>query len=242
MKKIKLNLVSGASIEKPLINAFKANNNSYVILDNEMNGSMGLPIILVSKVENEKLIKILDQGEWQSVKELLKNIIAGGSVENIKLNDSMSADDIYYTQLTLPVASFDALKAAYKEDETGTGEAPSNNEVGVMDINPSEVTAAPAAPDASPAAPVAPEPTPEVVAPTPEPIPVVEPTPAPVAPEVAPTPAEPEITPTPIIETNISTDTSVNDRFKDQKEAFMQACENMFDALVQKFEKELENK
>ena len=30
--------------------------------------------------------------------------------------------------------------------------------------------------------------------------------------------------------------------FKDQKEAFMQACENMFDALVQKFERELENR
>ena len=47
MGKIKLNLVSGAVVEKPLINAFRANNNSYIVLDNEMNGSMGLPIILV---------------------------------------------------------------------------------------------------------------------------------------------------------------------------------------------------
>ena len=29
---------------------------------------------------------------------------------------------------------------------------------------------------------------------------------------------------------------------EEQKEAFMQACENMFDALVQKFERELENR
>ena len=57
MEKIKLNLVSGAIVEKPLINAFKANNMSYVVLDNEMNGSMGLPIILVCKLENNKLVK-----------------------------------------------------------------------------------------------------------------------------------------------------------------------------------------
>ena len=50
------------------------------------------------------------------------------------------------------------------------------------------------------------------------------------------TPTEPEITPTPVIDSPVT-----NDIFKEQKEAFMQACENMFDALVQKFEKELEN-
>jgi len=38
MGKIKLNLVSGAVVEKPLINAFKANNSNYVVLDNEING------------------------------------------------------------------------------------------------------------------------------------------------------------------------------------------------------------
>ena len=247
MKKIKLNLASGAIIEKPLISAFKANNNSYVILDNEMNGSMGLPIILVSKLENNRLVKILDQGEWQSVKEILKNIIAGGVVETLKLDNEITADDIYYTQLTLPVASFDALKNAYNVDDTSSG----SGEVGVMDINPSEtVTPEPEAP-----APV--EPTPEVA-----PVPPVEPTQVEATPEVSVTPEtpniempgvsvdtpnevqnniEPEITPTPTIETNIST-TPASERFKDQKEAFMQACENMFDALVQKFEKELNNK
>ena len=60
MGKIKLNLVSGAVVEKPLINAFKANNNSYIVLDNEVNGSMGLPIILVCKYLDNKLTKIID--------------------------------------------------------------------------------------------------------------------------------------------------------------------------------------
>ena len=54
---------------------------------------------------------------------------------------------------------------------------------------------------------------------------------------------EPEITPSPIIETNYEQPAVVEESiFKEQKEAFMQACENMFDALVQKFEKELESK
>ena len=50
MEKIKLSLVSGSSLEKPLVTAFNGANASYVVLDNEMNGTMGLPIILVSKV------------------------------------------------------------------------------------------------------------------------------------------------------------------------------------------------
>ncbi len=100
MGKIKLNLNSGAIVEKPLINAFSANNNSYVILDNEVNGSMGLPIILVCKLFDNRLVKITDQNEWQIVKEYLKNIIAGGKVEFLKVNDNLAADDIYYTQLT----------------------------------------------------------------------------------------------------------------------------------------------
>ena len=44
--------MSGSSLEKPLVSAFKGNNSIYVILDNEINGTMGLPIILVSKLEN----------------------------------------------------------------------------------------------------------------------------------------------------------------------------------------------
>ena len=119
MGKIKLNLTSGAVVEKPLINAFTANNINYVVLDNETNGSMGLPIILVCKLENNKLIKIVDTNEWQIVKEYLKNIIAGSKVDFIKVDSVLNADDVYYTQLTLPVPSYDALKKAYVRKHLG---------------------------------------------------------------------------------------------------------------------------
>ena len=42
-----------------IISAFKADNNNYVILDSEKMGSMGLPIIYVSKYTT-KLEKIND--------------------------------------------------------------------------------------------------------------------------------------------------------------------------------------
>ena len=114
MSKIKINLASGVSLEKPLLNAFKNGESVYVILDNEMNGSMGLPIILVSKLVANKLVKIVDQNEWTQVKESLKQIIAGTQLEYVSVGESISADDIYYTQLTLPVPSFDALRNAYQ--------------------------------------------------------------------------------------------------------------------------------
>lgn len=360
MGKIRINLASGANSEKPLINAFLENNNSYVVLDNEMNGSMGLPIILVSKLENNKLVKITDQSEWQIVKEYLKNIIAGNKVEFIKINNEILADDIYYTQLTLPVPSFDALKNAYpfKEESIENMANPIENvvnnqvevtpnvsttqdystnqpvqnksfmtpveaqtntpveQVGIMDApinivsqvdnNPQPIAEAPVetpinveAPNAfqeTPSEPIVNINTPVVdinipsvnASVTPE----VSEEPAPqVVPEVTPTEfqnvempqvssvepqveqsmvnldnpllnnlntpiqidqqavekvKEPEITPTPIIDTPIanmqSTPIVEESIFKEQKEAFMQACENMFDALVQKFEKELENR
>lgn len=341
MGKIKINLESGAVVEKPLIIAFQANNFEYVILDNEMNGSMGLPIILVCKLENGKLIKIEDQNEWQIVKEYLKNIIAGSGVELVKVASVLPANDVYYTQLTLPVPSFDSLKKAY----TIAGSEPENNEVGIADINVDnkpimdqptvETPASPVVENATPASPVATptEPTPEAPiadvtptietsAPQVEQTPVVNETPnvdtnnlaetpavdlgipsapvmdnpaavnpvpdtsidlnapipvfgdiktseapkAPEAPETVVTPETPtnvnEDTPAPALETpavdnvqpveqsvvpenepvvSITPDSENESPFKEQKEAFMQACENMFDALVQKFEKELEN-
>lgn len=322
MGKIKLNLVSGAVVEKPLVCGFKANNIEYVVLDNEMNGSMGLPIILVCKIDNNKVTKIVDPNEWQLVKEYLKNIIAGSIVEFVPVAKEMTADDIYYTQLTLPVPSFDALKKAYPIEDTE-----SSNTATILDINPmpnQTVTPTPSSPvgPTSSVGPVAPEPItlqpePIPVSPVnPSPIPNVTPT-EPVTPNPIPaTPVEPPVTPTPVVnpttpvtgptpeqimqnptspiidfatpiapeptQTPVASQTVVEptaleaqtinpapsapatpveppvnnnsqvisgptpidakELFKDQKEAFMQACENMFDALVQKFEKELQNK
>lgn len=322
MGKIKLNLVSGAVVEKPLVSAFSGNNSKYVVLDNEMNGSMGLPIILVSKLENDKLVKIVDQNEWQVVKEYLKNIIAGNKVDFISVNNEISADDIYYTQLTLPVPSFDSLKKSYNIEPAGVQtqeivteansvtpssnlEAPAPVPEPVPELASTESALMPNIAQVEPVMPsVEPVSSPTVETPA-EPSPVVMPNvevqdssvnmPQPevssvtepimpqvedpilnnplleqTTPESAPDVSimdapignisntndqivkepvvnavngnaniEPEVTPTPIIEADIPVDNS--DIFKEQKEAFMQACENMFDALVQKFEKELEN-
>lgn len=113
MAKIKLNLPTGGVEEKLLLNAFKADNNSYIVFDAENVGSMGLPIILVCKYENDRVTKITDAEEWTKVKGYLKEIISGNNKEYINLSDTLNGDEIYFTQLTLPVASFDALKAAY---------------------------------------------------------------------------------------------------------------------------------
>lgn len=308
MGRIKLNLVSGAVVEKPLVNAFKVNENSYVVLDNEMNGSMGLPIILVSKLQNNMLSKIADANEWQSVKDYLKNIISGNTMEYIKLSNELAAEDIYYTQLTLPVSSFDALKNAYVEpaEASNATVAPTSeiaspiasdpiNNIQMPSVDP-VVNVAPVnnvQDNFAPQMPTSPMPNPTVEVnnvvnpfnippvieqptPMPTPAPEVETTPAPIHHEVTPsvdntvpvmdiniptieTPVVPAVnnfdvtTPiTPVVQIEeptmpvapspIAPTVSKEDMFKEQKEAFMQACENMFDALVQKFEKELDNK
>lgn len=318
MSKIKLNLASGVSVEKPLITAFVANENKYLVLDNEMNGSMGLPIILVCKIVDNKITKIVDPTEWNSVKEYLKQIIAGNNLENISIEQEVNADDIYYTQLTLPLPSFDALKNSYTapvatnieqttepvvpmmENAQNTvpaepefnlnqpviepvfpmGDAVNvnNDTVGIQDIMNTPVV------DNTPSIePVIPEPIPvinnvpeEPTAGVENPMPVIEPISMPDITNMMPPVSEPvvenpviepainiipketsqvEATPVvdinpqpvetsepvaPVVESNVNVQTE--SKFASQKEAFMEACSNMFDALVQKFEKELENK
>ena len=145
MSKIKLNLDSGSVLEKKLINAFQTPEGKYVVFDDENVGSMGLPIILISKILDNKVIKIEDTGEWQQVKEHLKNIIAGSEMQFVTLPSEIKASDAFFTQLTLPIQSFDALKANYKV-EGGNEPAPTEP---------------------------APEPAAEPVPPIPEPVPVV---------------------------------------------------------------------
>lgn len=116
MGSIKLNLPSGVVVEKKLINAFKADEITYFVLDAESVGSMGLPIIMVCKIDNNRTIKISDADEWAKVKGFLKEIISGTRKGFVKISENMAADEIYYTQLTLPVASFDALKNIYVQE------------------------------------------------------------------------------------------------------------------------------
>ena len=227
MNKIKINTTSGGILEKPLITAFKGASGDYVALDNEMNGTMGLPIILVSKIANNTLTLIPDT-EWNGVKEVLRLIISGNQVDYIAVPDSLSASDMFFKQLTLPVASFDVLKSSYKP--VTLGNAPAMSEV------------------AMPEAPVTPEVAPvmhEVVSPAPSiaQTPSVNPVPSepvmPVAPVesqiVAPVMPEVEVTPMPSVEPIPEAKVETPVDFTADKEAFLKACENMFDALVAKF-------
>ena len=289
MEKIKLSLVSGSSLEKPLVTAFNGANASYVVLDNEMNGTMGLPIILVSKLENNKLVKITDQNEWNAVKEYLRMIIAGNQVNYISVEPALSADDVFFSQLTLPVASFEALKNNYNSNgvsnvANGATSTPTPVATPTPDVAPTalsmptspvtpEVTPAspspvtppnvdavasepvmpnmagqmPSAPAAEPTTPVTPAVEPTVAPEEPTPMPNVTPVmpeppqnaqaAAPVMPEpVAPASlVEPPMPPSAPAEENPQPEVPVD--FTADKEAFLKACENMFDALVAKFNK-----
>ncbi len=238
MEKLKINTMSGGVLEKPLVTAFKSGSGEYVVVDNEMNGTMGLPIILVSKLVNNALSLIPDS-EWNSVKETLRLIISGNQVDYISVPEAINAEDMFFKQLTLPVASFEALKNNYKPVVLGN-----------VSVEP-EVQASPvhqeimSAPEVTPMAkPVTPEVTPmqsEVV--NPVEMQNVNPTPsAPVMPSapvesqvVAPVMPETTVTPKPSVEPipEHVNDTPVD--FTADKEAFLKACENMFDALVAKF-------
>ena len=292
MEKIKINLTNGTNIEKPLITAFRGNNGIYIVLDNEMNGTMGLPIILVSKLENNKLIKITDQNEWNAVKENLRMIIAGNQVDYVKVENILMGDEVFFTQLTLPVASFEALKNNYKpqdnNDSNSAMPAAETTNIDVASVSPEIVNPTSIAPniDVTPVSPEVAKPTPIVpnVDVTPVNPEVANPTsvvpnvdvasvnpevanPTPIVPNVDVTPTNPEVTtPTPVTVTpevspvmpeapqNSQVEAPVMDQqmvspvaeptseevpvdFTADKEAFLKACENMFDALVAKFNK-----
>ena len=132
MEKIKINTMSGMNLEKPLVTAFKSNTGEYVVFDNEMNGTMGLPIILVTKLVNNSLSLIPDT-EWNSVKEVLRLIISGNQVDYISVGESISAEDNFFKQLTLPVASFEALKNNYKPISVDSLESKVENAAPVLD-------------------------------------------------------------------------------------------------------------
>ena len=267
MEKIKINLVSGTSLEKPIVTAFMSNNASYVVVDNEMNGTMGLPIILVSRLDGNNLTKIEDQNEWGSVKEILRMIISGSQVDYIRTPNELSANDVFFSQLTLPVASFETLKNSYNPaDSSTTATAP------VAPEAPSTVEPTPVVemPEVALVTSVTPEEseTPQVVsgmgvdAQANEPVvnqtvetpvynePVVETTPVqnvempspvmPSAPAATQTVAEVAniANESPVVEPVVPSEMTTPEvpvDFTADKEAFLKACENIFDALVAKF-------
>lgn len=223
MEKLKINTVSGNVLEKPIVTAFKSNGGEYVVLDNEMNGTMGLPIILVSKLENGSLV-IVPDSEWNAVKEALRLIISGNQMEYVNVGNVLSSEDTFFKQLTLPVASFEALKNSYKPvvHEEVTLETPEVNVEPVVQATPvqtPEVVESPIVMNDAPVAPQMPE--------------------APVeAQSVAEVPAYTEkVAPMPSVEEIPEEHDDVPVDFTADKEAFLKACENMFDALVAKFNK-----
>lgn len=232
MSKIRVNLTSGNVFEKPLVTCFQGTSANYVVFDNEMNGSMGLPIICISKLNGNRLEKIFDQSEWASVKENLKSIISGSTLMYLEVPENLSAQDDFFTQLTLPVASFDVLKRSYN---------PPKPEPEVMPSPQPEVAPAPV------------QPAPEVME-TPAP-PVMD---GPIsfggmntvntAPVMNSNPAPQMMGNSDMLgQTNTMAMPNVNNQmpnpqpisninYADLKETFMKSCENMFDALVKRFE------
>lgn len=234
MEKLKINTVSGNVLEKPIVTAFKSNGGEYVVLDNEMNGTMGLPIILVSKLENGSLV-IVPDSEWNAVKEALRLIISGNQMEYVNVRNVLSSEDTFFKQLTLPVASFEALKNSYKPvvHEEVTLETPKVNVEPVVQATPvqtPEVVESPIVMNDAPVAPQMPEASAPVTPIMPE---------APVeAQSVAEVPAYTEkVAPMPSVEEIPEEHDDVPVDFTADKEAFLKACENMFDALVAKFNK-----
>lgn len=231
VKKIKINTVSGMNLEKPLVTAFKSNTGEYVVFDNEMNGTMGLPIILVTKLVNNSLSLIPDN-EWNSVKEVLRLIISGNQVDYISVGESISAEDNFFKQLTLPVASFEALKNNYKPISVDSLESKVENVAPVLE----NVVQKPEVVEPVNVAPQVQQPVENTVV-MPD-APVQSQTIAsvnPVMPEVAP--VTPEVNQT-VMDTPVEqhvNNTEVPVDFTADKEAFLKACENMFDALVAKF-------
>lgn len=121
MTKIKVKKALGGIEEYNLISAFKIENNIYTIFDGEKLGSMGLPIIYVSKIINNKLEKISDANEWQSAKNYLKGIINGTNFEYIKVDNEIDGDEAFFTPLTLPSgASLELIKSHYVVTESSS--------------------------------------------------------------------------------------------------------------------------
>jgi len=266
MAKINITKVTGGTESLNLISAFKSDGTTKVVFDSERIGSMGLPIIYISKY-TEKLEKIVDDNEWQSVKNNLKGIINGTNFEYVTIPENVSSDDVYYTPLTLPAASFDAIKNNYvvpvapevNEPNMAPVEPimPDNNVVSNIQENVTPVEEVPSVnpiPNVPPIAPTAP--VMEPVIPQVEAVPPVTPIVqenkqeefvAPVAPVSMPeppvvTPVEPvmPVNPEPVIEKTVEEPINLATiNFDTDKETFLKACENMFDALVAKYQKEL---
>ena len=214
--KLKINLASGSFVEKNLLTAFKSNTGSYVIFDAEKTDSTGLPVIMVSKLQDNVVSNIIDANEWTTVKESLRGIVSGSPVEYISVNQELSGEDVFYKQLTLPVAYFDTLKNNYSVP-TVQAETVPVNPTGNADV----ANVMPSVDNSQPVTPV------DTTAVTPE---------MPQMPDINAMATEPTMD-TQVAQTEVTPAVSGQVDFSQEKENFLKACENMFDALVTKMNK-----
>ena len=234
MAKININKPTGTNEVLSLLSAFTVDNNIYVIFDSEKLGSMGLPIIYVSKYTN-KLEKINDANEWQSVKNYLKGIINGTNFEYLKIDENIVSDEVYYTPLTLPQASFELIKNRYEIKEEVVNNNPVMETITTENNNQPEninmINSAPIAPiipnnDAISNEQVSSSEINNIVD---EPKVVIEP---------EKTSYESNVTEQ---HSDLNQASKAENNFASDKETFLKACENMFDALISKYQKQLEN-
>ena len=234
MTRVKLNLASGSVQEREVVTAFSFDNTKYIIFDGESTGSMGLPIVLVSKESNNKIIGITDAEEWKNTKENLKKIISGEKVEFARVSSEISADDVYYRQLTLPIASFDILKSSYVVPEEPTVSETAVDQTPIFEQITPEDIAGGSIPNVEPVAPSTfsePVPAvPEVTMPeatftgfTSETI-INEPS------EDIPAPSAPVVD-----DTNVDTSTS---KYEELKKEFLAEAEVLFDKIYNKLNHE----
>jgi hypothetical protein len=230
MTRVKLNLASGSVQEREVVTAFNSNGIKYIIFDGESTGSMGLPIILVGKETAGKVVGITDAEEWKNTKECLKKIISGEKVEYAFVANELKADDIYYRQLTLPIASFDILKSSYVAPAEASTATPVDETPVFEQITPEDIAGGSVA-NVEPVAPSffntpIPEPT---FTPQENQIPVVNESEAPTI--------EPQAVNNPT-ETNIPVDNAVQspstNNYEELKKEFLAGAEELFNNLYNK--------
>lgn len=269
MGKINILTSTGSTEALPLVSAFKSDNNNYVILDSEKTGSMGLPIINVCKLttklekisdptewQNVKncLKGIISGTNFEYVKvdenmnadeayytpltlpqasfDLIRSRYNVGESVNNELNPAVEVAPVE-AQATptvtpeVPVVTPDI--PVIGPVEPVMPEAPASN----IDVAMTPIVDAPTAPVVDVAPNIAPEVVENPVAPAVE-APVFDSVPSATPIE---TPTMPEVTVAPSMSSPSIKEPFMN--FDADKETFLKACENMFDALVSKYQKEI---
>ena len=237
MTRVKLNLASGSVQEREVVSAFNFNGIKYIVFDGESTGSMGLPIILVSKELTGKVVGITDAEEWKTTKDCLKKIISGDKLEYAFVAAELSADDIYYRQLTLPIASFDILKSSYEAPEEPAAPAAADNSPIFEQITPEDLAGdslnnvEPVAPTSFsapiPEAPIVPE---AVSEPAINNEPIINPVVADVNEPIAPAFGE-NVVPESVVTEAPAITESNNSNYEELKKEFLAGAEELFNKL-----------